>query len=1484
MADAVLEKDQENLNNEVTPNTVISDDEFDMWMEEVPETGEAEDINKESIDALLSNLEKEILGNRVKTVAENSDEDALNAVLSLDTQTQISILKGEEPNLNIAAQNASRIAEGENEVLTQLIGELREADYNSHQKLIMEDLAAMENGSISPKEGVGNIQASKKAISNLSRIGLDQSKEFRERALIEAGSSLQPKTQQNEAVKFMGGRLSKLLEEGVSKEDYNKTAKLMMQDDSIDLTWYDPTDLIIDTLTFGSTAVGRKAIKAVIKTGSKEAVKKVLKGTSQDIAFGAVAGGFMSTADYLEAGPTLTTISGIIGPVATTYTATLTRAGFREWIKKVATNSPEVMKEIKSATRGERDAYAKAVREALEDGSDIRKPEVVEGESPVVRISKTAIEDQDTALLEKASGLVVSARTIDPDTPSPLTKAIYKSVGGQDFLRNTGLIKNPTIPNSGNNMVRHFNDANSLSSEVGNRVVFESLTAPSEAKKGLDNLNKITLYNDNTGNGRYNVNGVVGVFDKIYDPTNVLPVDVITKRMFASSNVKFGPKVAKELVSEQDFLDKQAKRIEKFSMKAIKDSIKNLSRKETEQMYEALDAINQSGQKFEIKETGIKIGDEEISLSRAQLDSLSVHNQIMDWHWRKSNSVLSRIFSNKGLKWDALKEKPIEVLKKNIGEEDSSGKILTQELYDQGFRLTRRTNRKDKTVIELQTPDRLKNTIRDLNENDKMFSKREYYNQILYTDLHTIYRVERTPDGAVELDPVATAPYFDEAEKTIRKLKDSDSSGTFISVRKGDNIMETAATKGTLDTLHTLGHEELKSLKAALKEQGLEKAQVDNFINNIKFLHKQGKGFMKDRASQRLLNADLTGPAPMLPSEEAVGKYLGMSSKFISSGDYTVYLKDKYLKTFGQYLTNPNDWLSEVKKAGGISFEERAAAKTIQNHIKMISNMPTKSEILTRQFQDSVAKSLYEKGYLKNLGHMLEKNNMLRSTTNNIRALSFHTLLGLGNISSGIIQLTGLLNPTGRYSLSRPLDTLRGRNPLIGGAKDTIAIMTGADRALKKEIVDSGFLTETGVQQMLEDTNRFLKTWGKATSIFFNAGEAVQKTYGWATARRDILNRIDSGEFKFKPGSREYFLKLHEEASINSLNMSKINQPAYAKNMWGIPFQFVQFSTHQAELFGIDKRVSALERLGIWGSWVSAFGLSGVPFLPDVIVGAENVGVEVGKPETVGLKEKIANNLGEYMTKGAEEFDVDIDKEFWSSMIHKGGISTLTDGQLDLANRATLSFSLNPIFQFSGWETLAGPGLNILGKIVGGEIESVVQIKDHWEDLTSSEINRKLLRPVQRALPSLNRRVQAINALIDDSKSIYSSDGELIVDDATRDELISQAIGVEPSRIQEIKKTERLSRKISKAWRYWSDARAEEIASRFRAEDYEGASKLLSLYLDDIMEGNPSPSVLADYQRSVLFAITKTLVPKEHRQHMDELKIMMQLKEEKGVD
>jgi len=1199
---------------------------------------------------------------------------------------------------------------------------------------------------------------------------------------------------------------------------------------------YDPIDLAVDVLSFGALS----GVKALAKGATSPTVKLLAKETTKDVYYGAMAGGFMSLADMEDSSETVKYVSGLLGPVATSALFTTSRKGLATFMKNMSNSNKDLYGKIMSYAASRDDKFADAIRRT-KDWKVVEGSGIEQGTSPLATQAKMGALTEDEGIQKLTSELIRTANI----APEELKKSLEASADGGSFLPVVGVWKNvkptPVPSDFFTDIAKNAHNANILNMSSGPRVLWDSLTEKQEGViKDLD----IKIISDKFDFGTSSL----GWQDA--------PKNNWFSRVFASpSNVLKGKK-AHDLVGNPTYLDQQANRLDKIYLDAFKGTMKGLNSEDKALLGTILDGINQKGEPLNPVKGGFLIGRDFIPCTDKVKDSYYAVRILMDETWRMSNTSAVHQASRQGIVFHEGEGIPVREKKgTEYGSRGTNGIEWTKDLKKKGAKWVENIETKEGYVI---LPGQL-NKLRELRVTDQLLTYEKDYIPIIYKEDWRVLSLKGNEAGGIDVGFVATAPNNKTARATAKRLKAGDDETHFISVRKGDTVVSAAIESGAADSLHNLTPRQLLDVRRGLRKHGISDDALDSVMDNIRTFSYKRTSNLFERGAKRMKNSDLTDIAPMEPADKAIASYLSKTANYVTKAEYNAFLRDEFLTTYGEMLADAHNWTSDIKTINqfNIPFDNKMVkeAKLVQDQIRMSVGLKDKNQLIVEAWQDTLADRLRRKDNVWSRfgAELLDRAPNIYTVAGGLKKVAAVSKLGMFNISQIVVQGTGILNTVGKNAFKPEV--------LDGTVRDVLSVINPMDKKgkyLRKVYKESGF-GSTSNYANLDDIVAGIRGNGgvfgrvvDAGQIAYNAGEGLQRAVAWAAERRTLIASIRNGlhpRFKMKDVDSPEFLKAVSDAANNTaLNMGRFNQPRFARGLAGVPFQFMQFATHQSELMmpGLGK-LSTKEKVGTWAAWLGAFGASGVPFLYDASLLGETIGEWTGHPEYVGATDRLFDELfGKYKKGlGSGEF-------------------------FDISNRAGVAHMLQNFYDGVGIEDLTGPGGNILVKMLHGGVNTV---QDAYLVITGEKqfTGDMAVQPFKE-VSGIYNPYSAIRAAA--TGEVRSKTGKLIAEEPDLREVIALGLGITPAEFVKSSERRNLNFRINSAWKDWAKNKAESIAEVARANP-DFSAKMFEDALRQITEYNPTK--VNEFTKRLVWAYQSRMVPEELRDLMNTIRNDYQL-------
>lgn len=351
--------------------------------------------------------------------------------------------------------------------------------------------------------------------------------------------------------------------------------------------------------------------------------------------------------------------------------------------------------------------------------------------------------------------------------------------------------------------------------------------------------------------------------------------------------------------------------------------------------------------------------------------------------------------------------------------------------------------------------------------------------------------------------------------------------------------------------------------------------------------------------------------------------YIKHVSNRMSTFDLKQSLIGKFQNTYGEYLTNPINWESNIKAA--TLKQDPELARTIEHmrsYIKDFVRMPDPvGEWLTARVR-SVGEWMEGKAVI---GGKPREALLSFATTDPVGLLktaAFHQYLGFFNVRSLMTQAFGMsiavtAYPTKAWKLFPQMTAVRFAalldNPTaISSAEKAAGAQKGWLKNVLSELHKSGLidsLVTSSDMSMVKSgqgyTKEMISKFAHNGQVFTREGEFWSRTYGYLLARDLFL--------KNKPAN--YVLSDKEVAQVVkdslkfTMNLNKSARAAWQKGPMSIPTQFWQVMTKFMENItatGSTRQWTSAEKSKIMMGHLVLFGTAGIPYVDELYNSADN--------------------------------------------------------------------------------------------------------------------------------------------------------------------------------------------------------------------------------------------------------------------------------------
>ena len=582
-------------------------------------------------------------------------------------------------------------------------------------------------------------------------------------------------------------------------------------------------------------------------------------------------------------------------------------------------------------------------------------------------------------------------------------------------------------------------------------------------------------------------------------------------------------------------------------------------------------------------------------------------------------------------------------------------------------------------------------------------------------------------------------------EKDLAKTGDNKTKIIFFdkwSSRTG--ISDVAMNKRSRVRLRKLKNVDMVAFKNSLEEAGMAPGAIENISFTIEPTHIRAPDVVSGRGKHRT-EQGLLGNTPKKVAIEAITDYMSDLARIHGETDWRIFAQNSAVekwKSKGIKLTRWDDEITD-EVARGVSRRNVMEAKRQQAKLKKVLTGRTSLERTIDTRMDVFLTEMIKSKNLinRNLGVALDKaisttaptgvGSMLRGMR---KSVAYTKLLSF-NTSQIFVQSSQALLTVSARMLSK-----EGLQHISGGMQDAslaiagnVAKKTGTRTTKEAEdlisiLERSGYIADLNTNDManLLRGNRTLV--GNVLSSPFKAGEAINRILAFTVSRREMMTQalngtlkgIDGNKFVGKIDDDEFLRLVTDRAKLTALNMGKAGELEAFSGLGSVIFQFWQVAP---KMLGTLTRpgMSVREKMGMAAGLMGMYGTAGIPFGGDLLNFADFAGWELGgnKPSNRAVATEFVSKGKEYLLSGLDEDYVraGTTRNFMSRLIDKGLLNALTDGEVDIVNRVSVSLFLS---QYSNQASFTDyvPFLSLVKQVFGreGAVPTVIDvIQEYWE-------------------------------------------------------------------------------------------------------------------------------------------------------------------------
>lgn len=559
-----------------------------------------------------------------------------------------------------------------------------------------------------------------------------------------------------------------------------------------------------------------------------------------------------------------------------------------------------------------------------------------------------------------------------------------------------------------------------------------------------------------------------------------------------------------------------------------------------------------------------------------------------------------------------------------------------------------------------------------------------------------------------------------------------------------EDAYQMGADANTMQLIDTLDKQGVDNLREALISSGRAPEEIDNMF--LAF-DRVGNGavvsrkILGKRSKTGLLGAD-GEKAVYKPAPEAFSEYM-LQIGALPRSDFKRNFTRQFEQDFRQVLDPSKPWTQPIKSSLGNEDLVRSA-KLHQNFMRDFFGQPTTVGKAYNNALEGIVNNLSERGkFGVGVSKILETSPIFSKLTDSMELSKFFRLntsrvVFYGNVGSFLSQVVpSVAINVGARLFTNPKVISSGFNDMIqaSGAR----VLGDVRENVSKEgarhldaIRRSGYISEIDITDLADALSGQSASLDKYGMVFIKNGELTNRAMSFYMARREIADQLKEGTltgisgkpFKGKEDDTEFLRLVTDRAQKLGLNMTPAGRLRAARGPGSVLLQYWSAPIKMANLI-VSDTLPVKERVSTALVLTALFGPQAIPLVGDLIWAGDVAGwVGTGQDDIDNrqLLTSTVKNAGKYFSEKINELDIPQKPKDLAiaAFTKKGIIAELTDQQVDLVNRVTMSAMIKEqIGSIAQDPYNAFPTLSILKKI-GTESGNMAEFFNHWYE--SNEI------------------------------------------------------------------------------------------------------------------------------------------------------------------
>jgi hypothetical protein len=506
------------------------------------------------------------------------------------------------------------------------------------------------------------------------------------------------------------------------------------------------------------------------------------------------------------------------------------------------------------------------------------------------------------------------------------------------------------------------------------------------------------------------------------------------------------------------------------------------------------------------------------------------------------------------------------------------------------------------------------------------------------------------------------------------------------------------------------------AIKAELQAAGISADKVRMVLDQLDAMSLR-RAHIGARGNKRL-----EGPggaeAEMLPTDQAIAEYYQQVASRSGVAEWRVWAVDNFKKKYADVLNPDKDWHDPSAIVAGVfrgakkgspalrSSELNALAKEARKSQAWIQRAITQRTRWERGADNWLDQTALNMAHSKNIGmkalNRLMDNKGFRKLFPIFSSEFNNSMRGVGAVPKLMFFGTAQIAVQGFQ-----VATTVGANPIhaMGALQDvmkaTAARIVQMNSPTTKISRNSDFLLElarrSGYLADL-DTSDLMKlarhglnpsigaTFMKVAASPFRLGEAMNRSMAFYTSRRVLLHKLEKGTLKGldrKPfhgaiDDDEFLRLVTDRAKVTALNMGRAGQVELLSGPGSVLLQFKQVLGKALHVFE-SGTLTMREKMGASAAMLAMFGPAGIPFIPDLVWGLDELhGLINDNPSdqfpfsnaSKAVQRSVVGYLSDLTPQEAKDWG--LTDEFYTRLTSKGIIFAMTEGEIDIVSRVSL--------------------------------------------------------------------------------------------------------------------------------------------------------------------------------------------------------------------